>query len=105
MNEKVKEIKRAEKLKKSKLLHGVGTTSLSNATSISSSNVGQLTSAVVRDSFVLSVPKPTAVTHVGGGKALKLGSKATTDDMFLQQLRNEGQEVANSVAKVCICLF
>ena len=41
MNEKVKELKKAEKLKKN-LRHGVGISSSANATSISSSNSSNL---------------------------------------------------------------
>lgn len=93
MNEKVKEIKRAEKLKKSKLALGIETSSISSAKSISSNNVNQLTS-VIKESFV-SVPKHAEPTKVGGGKALKLGNKVTNDDIFIQKLKNEGQDIAS----------
>lgn len=99
MNEKFKEIKRAEKLKKSKLPRGVGTSSLSNASSISSNNMIQLSSIVISDSFV-PAPKPAPLVQVGGGKALKLGSKATNDDIFIQQLKSEGQDVGKIASKV-----
>lgn len=109
MNEKAKEMKRAEKLKKT--LGGRGAGSMASATGISSANAHQLSSAVTTDfggSSAAAVDKPKASLFgakapAGGGKALKLGAKATTDDSFLQQLRNEGQAVVtDSLAKVSI---
>lgn len=103
MNEKVKELKKAEKLKKN-LRHGVGISS-SNATSISLSNSSNLTASKDFTSGIggsSSILNPQRISSsfgnissksVGGGKALKLGSKSTTEDVFLQQLRNEGQDV------------
>ncbi|KHJ79692.1 hypothetical protein OESDEN_20654 [Oesophagostomum dentatum] len=42
-----------------------------------------------------AVPRPVTTTHkAGGGKALKLGAKTKDEDIFLQQLRQEGQAIA-----------
>ncbi|KHJ78484.1 hypothetical protein OESDEN_21895, partial [Oesophagostomum dentatum] len=42
-----------------------------------------------------TVPRPVTTTHkAGGGKALKLGAKTKDEDIFLQQLRQEGQAIA-----------
>lgn len=98
MNEKVKEMKKAEKLRKN-LRHGVGissTTSISSNSSIPMGGGISLSSCTNGSSNLLSASTtknvaPKVVT--GGGKALKLGSKSTTDDNFLQQLRDEGQDV------------
>jgi hypothetical protein len=102
MNEKVKEMKRAEKLKKG-LRPGMG-----SASGMGSGNAHLMSSAASDFSIAssldssISKPKPVAKSAVtGGGKALKLGAKATTDDSFLQQLRSEGQNVVtDSLAKV-----
>lgn len=45
-------------------------------------------STPVESSFA-SKPKP----KVGGGKALKLGGKTGTEDIFCEQLRQEGQQI------------
>uniref|UniRef100_A0A915D308 Coatomer subunit delta n=1 Tax=Ditylenchus dipsaci TaxID=166011 RepID=A0A915D308_9BILA len=95
MNEKVKEIKKAEKLKKS-LRHGGGSASSATAISSSSSGLNMASKDFGSTSSNYSAPvKPTPIqpmkSAAGGGKALKLGSKSTTDDIFLQQLKSEGQ--------------
>lgn len=110
MNEKVKEIKRAEKLKRNVRMHGIGSGVLSSSTAISSSVGGSgisskdfnSGSSFSSSTAVKAATKPAAV--VGGGKALKLGSKTTTEDIFLEQLRSEGQELLS--AKVgCVFIF
>ncbi|KAI1717285.1 adaptor complexes medium subunit family domain-containing protein [Ditylenchus destructor] len=80
MNEKVKEIKKAEKLKKS----------LGKGDFVSSSYSAA--------SIAKPTPMQTQKAAAGGGKALKLGGKATTDDLFLQQLQSEGQVVATNTS-------
>src|SRR4051794_30329581 len=110
MNEKVKEMKRAEKQKRNLLRQGGSaaavaalSSSASNFASSQSSTQGSV-SAFTAGDFISGAAKTTAykssagygASAVGGsGKALKLGSKATTDEnSFLQQLRQEGQDVS-----------
>lgn len=87
MAEKAKEFKRMQKEALSKGLKP-SAVNFSSASGISSSST-PLTA--VQESFTV---KPTNTsTKTGGGKALKLGTK-TDEDAFLQQLRQEGQNIA-----------
>ena len=105
MTEKAKEIRRAEKLKKSLGRAGVGL-NLASATGIGSNNITQLGTSAMKD-FVTSAVgaasfssdlKPStmissALKQTGGGKALKLGQKTATEDAFLKQLQTEDRGV------------
>ncbi|VDM60218.1 unnamed protein product [Angiostrongylus costaricensis] len=87
MAEKAKEFKRMQKEALSKGLKP-SAANFSSALGISSSST-PLTA--VQETFTA---KPTNTsTRTGGGKALKLGAK-TDEDAFLQQLRQEGQNIA-----------
>ena len=99
MDDKAKELKkkRDEALKK-----GIKPTA-SSASAISSSNANQMVSVTSEfDKFGLDsgLSKPSikpAARPAGGGKALKLGAKDTSDDQFMRQLQNEGQSVVSEV--------
>uniref|UniRef100_A0A914XTW7 Coatomer subunit delta n=1 Tax=Panagrolaimus superbus TaxID=310955 RepID=A0A914XTW7_9BILA len=95
---------RAKELKKNQeRTMGKGGRGISSATAISSSNSHNFASAdaALNSSSTSSyVPKTPAVSAAasskGGGKALKLGAnKTVSEDAFLQQLRSEGQLVAD----------
>lgn len=100
MDDKAKELKkkRDDALKK-----GIKS-SMSSANAISSSNANQMVS-VTSDFANLgldttaSKPAPTKAPArpAGGGKALKLGAKDTSDDQFMRQLQNEGQNVVTDM--------
>ncbi|KAK5969001.1 Coatomer subunit delta, partial [Trichostrongylus colubriformis] len=88
MAEKAKEFKRMQKEALSKGLKPSGA-NFTSSTGISSSST-PLTA--VQEPVA---PRQTAPsTRAGGGKALKLGAKTRDEDVFLQQLRQEGQAIA-----------
>ncbi|KAJ1354563.1 hypothetical protein KIN20_011545 [Parelaphostrongylus tenuis] len=88
MAEKAKEFKRMQKEALSKGLKPSSAMNFSSASAISSSTT-PLTA--VQETFTA---KPASTSsRTGGGKALKLGAK-TDEDAFLQQLRQEGQNIA-----------
>ncbi|VDN21246.1 unnamed protein product [Gongylonema pulchrum] len=87
MTQKAMELKKL-KAEQRKTGRGLG----SSATAISSSSVPL--AAVIDETPARPAPKPAVPSAPrGGGKALKLGSKATDDDQFLKQLKSEGQVV------------
>jgi hypothetical protein len=95
--QRAKELKKNQERNTGKCGRGI-----SSATAISSSNSHSFASAepTLNSSNTSSyVPKTPAVSAAasskGGGKALKLGAKNVSDDAFLQQLRSEGQLVAD----------
>ena len=110
MTEKAKEIRKAEKLKKTLGKAGLG---LASATGIGSNSVNQLTTSAIKDfgmssgsalsislnDFIAGHGMHAAKTS-GGGRALKLGHKSTADDAFLQQLCTEDKNVSISDKKV-----
>lgn len=87
MAEKAKEFKRMQKEALSKGLKPAGT-GFSSSTGISSSST-PLTAV----QEPVAPRQATASTRAGGGKALKLGAKTRDEDVFLQQLRQEGQTI------------
>lgn len=98
MKAKEKEMRKAEKLKRAQLRLGVGATAGSGALGVSSKDFGSSAFASSLISSSTSGLKSTPATAIkptlGGGKALKLGAKlAAGDDLFVQQLRSEGQDV------------
>uniref|UniRef100_A0A914EKA7 Coatomer subunit delta n=1 Tax=Acrobeloides nanus TaxID=290746 RepID=A0A914EKA7_9BILA len=100
MDDKAKELKkkRDDALKK-----GIKS-SMSSANAISSSNANQMVS-VTSDFANLGLdttasklaPTKAPARPAGGGKALKLGAKDTSDDQFMRQLQNEGQNVVTDM--------
>nr|CDJ86987.1 Clathrin adaptor domain containing protein [Haemonchus contortus] len=87
MAEKAKEFKRMQKEALSKGLKPTANFTAS-ATGISSSST-PLTA--VQEPVAPRQSAPTS--RAGGGKALKLGAKSKDEDVFLQQLRQEGQAI------------
>ncbi|EYC21356.1 hypothetical protein Y032_0019g3770 [Ancylostoma ceylanicum] len=89
MAEKAKEFKRLQKEALSKGLKPSSASFGASATGISSASTPL---AAVQEPVA---PRPAATTaRAGGGKALKLGAKTKDEDVFLQQLRQEGQAIA-----------
>ncbi|KAK6739976.1 hypothetical protein RB195_008446 [Necator americanus] len=89
MAEKAKEFKRLQKEALSKGLKPSSAGFGASATGISSAST-PLTA--VQEP---AAPRPaTTAPRAGGGKALKLGAKTKDEDVFLQQLRQEGQTIA-----------
>ncbi|KJH41857.1 adaptor complexe medium subunit family protein [Dictyocaulus viviparus] len=89
MAEKAKEFKRMQKEALSKGLKP----SAANFSSVSGISSSSTPLTAVQESFT-SKPSNTS-SRIGGGKALKLGAK-TDEDLFLQQLRQEGQSIASA---------
>jgi len=103
MQEKVKEMKREAKKKATGGFQGsYGRTGQSLGSTVSSGQSYKTPAASSEfsstpvDSFAGVKSKP----KIGGGKALKLGGKAGTDDIFYDQLRQEGQKVNEFGANV-----
>ena len=79
---------------------GKGGRGITSTTAISSSNAHNFTSADATlssstSSFVPKTPAISVASSKGGGNALRLGASKVSDDAFMQQLRNEGQVVAD----------
>uniref|UniRef100_A0AC35TQF2 Coatomer subunit delta n=1 Tax=Rhabditophanes sp. KR3021 TaxID=114890 RepID=A0AC35TQF2_9BILA len=93
--EKAKELKRnqAEMAKKQAMMRVQGSMNSFGSSKSSSASSSQ----PVAVAEAKPAPKPKASTsRVGGGKALKLGGKkGPSEDMFLQQLANEGQAISD----------
>ncbi|WKX99261.1 hypothetical protein Q1695_014275 [Nippostrongylus brasiliensis] len=88
MAEKAKEFKRMQKEALSKGLKP----SAANFTSSTGISSASTPLAAVQEP---AAPRQTAMpSRTGGGKALKLGAKTKDEDVFLQQLRQEGQVIA-----------
>ena len=118
MEEKIKEMKRDAKKKAmggiqggaggnfarggAALGSGIGS-GASYKTPAASSDFASASSLL--DSYTAAAAGKGAVPAGGGGKAMKLGKKTATTDMFVEQLRQEGQVVqsADSAVSVGVC--
>lgn len=106
MQEKVKEMKREAKKKAMGGFQGGYARGGQSMGSNVSAGQSYKTPAVSSDfssapiesftSAAATKPKPKA----GGGKALKLGGKTGTEDIFCEQLRQEGQQINEFGANV-----
>uniref|UniRef100_A0A915B3A3 Coatomer subunit delta n=1 Tax=Parascaris univalens TaxID=6257 RepID=A0A915B3A3_PARUN len=89
MTQKANELKKL-KAEQKKSGRGLG----ASATAISSSSPSPLSAVIDESTSVISQKTAPPPVSRGGGKALKLGTKAADDDLFVKQLKSEGQIVA-----------
>ncbi|KAI6182080.1 Coatomer subunit delta [Aphelenchoides bicaudatus] len=95
MQEKIKEMKREKK----KAMGGSGYSRAGQSLSSSGSASQSYKTPAASSDFSLTTPVESSFTSTkskpkaGGGKALKLGGKSGTEDIFCEQLRQEGQQV------------